>query len=116
MAKHDSSRRKFLKGVGIAGAGAAITDHLWTEAEAKEQQTEPNTMSGEAKVVLNVNGQQRTVQVEPRTTLLNAMRNHASPPSPDRSSFATWERAAPAQCCSTASPFTRVWFCSRRRQ
>lgn len=76
---HDSSRRKFLKGVGIAGAGAAITDHLWTEAEAEEQQAKPNGMSGEGKVVLNVNGVPQTVQVEPRTTLLNAMRNHLDP-------------------------------------
>lgn len=79
MSKHDSSRRKFLKGVGIAGAGAAITDHLWTEAEANEQQTKPNGMSGAGKVVLNVNGEERTVEVEPRTTLLNAMRNHLDP-------------------------------------
>ena len=35
--KHDPGRRRFLKGVGIAGAGAAIADHLWTEAEAKEK-------------------------------------------------------------------------------
>jgi len=80
MTKHDSSRRKFLKGVGIAGAGAAIADQLWTEAEAKpESQAKPNVMSGEGKVVLNVNGEQRTVQVEPRTTLLNALRNHLEP-------------------------------------
>jgi xanthine dehydrogenase YagT iron-sulfur-binding subunit len=80
MAKHDSSRRKFLKGVGIAGAGAAIADQLWTEAEAKpETQAKPNVMSGEGKVVLDVNGEQRTVEVEPRTTLLNALRNHLEP-------------------------------------
>ena len=80
MTKHDSSRRDFLKGVGIAGAGAAIADQLWTEAEAKpESQTKPNAMSGEGKVVLNVNGRERTVQVEPRTTLLNALRNHLEP-------------------------------------
>lgn len=79
MSKHDSSRRRFLKGVGIAGAGAAITDHLWTEAEAEEQQGKPNGMSGAGKVVLNVNGEERTVEVEPRTTLLNAMRNHLDP-------------------------------------
>ena len=79
MAEHDSSRRKFLKGVGIAGAGAAIADHLWTEAEAAEEQATPKVMAGEGTVVLNVNGQQRTVQVEPRTTLLNAMRNHLEP-------------------------------------
>ena len=79
MSKHDSSRRKFLKGVGIAGAGAAITDHLWTEAEAKEQQAKPNGMSLAGKIVLNVNGEERTVEVEPRTTLLNAVRNHLDP-------------------------------------
>ena len=79
MTKHDSSRRKFLKGVGVAGAGAAIADHLWTEADAKEQQTAPSVMSGAGKVVLNVNGEERSVQVEPRTTLLNALRNHLEP-------------------------------------
>lgn len=79
MANHDSSRRKFLKGVGIAGAGAAIADHIWTEAEAEEQQAKAKVMSGEGKIVLNVNGQQRTVQVEPRATLLNALRNHLEP-------------------------------------
>jgi len=79
MSKHDAGRRKFLKGVGIAGAGAAITDHLWTEAEAKEQQAKPNGMFRAGKVVLNVNGEERTVEVEPRTTLLNAMRNHLDP-------------------------------------
>ena len=79
MSKHDSSRRKFLKGVGIAGAGAAITDHLWTEAEAKEQQAKPNGMSVAGKIVLNVNGEERTVESEPRTTLLNAVRNHLDP-------------------------------------
>jgi aerobic-type carbon monoxide dehydrogenase small subunit (CoxS/CutS family) len=79
MAKHDSSRRKFLKGVGVAGAGAAIADHLWTTAEAEESQAKSNVMSGEGMIVLNVNGVQQTVEVEPRTTLLNAMRNHLEP-------------------------------------
>ena len=79
MSKHDSSRRKFLKGVGMAGTGAVIADHLWTETEAKEEQQTTNALSGEVKVVLNVNGKQRPVQVEPRTTLLNALRNHLEP-------------------------------------
>ena len=35
---HDPGRRRFLKGVGIAGAGAAIADQLWVEAEAEEKQ------------------------------------------------------------------------------
>lgn len=76
---HDPGRRRFLKGVGIVGAGAAIADQLWIEAEAKEKQATPNALSGTVKVTLDVNGQHRDVQVEPRTTLLNALRNHLEP-------------------------------------
>ena len=75
----DAGRRKFLKGVGIAGAGAAIADHLWTETAAEEKEATPESLSGTVKVVLSVNGQKRDVQVEPRTTLLNALRNHLEP-------------------------------------
>ena len=85
---HDTSRRNFLKGVGITGAGAVIADHLWVEAEAAEKAAAPETLSGTVKVVLDVNGQQRSAQVEPRTTLLNALRNHLEPavtgPQPGR--------------------------------
>jgi aerobic-type carbon monoxide dehydrogenase small subunit (CoxS/CutS family) len=77
--KHDSSRRKFLKGVGIAGAGAALTDKLWIETEAEEQTVPLKTVSGATKISLDVNGQKRQVEVEPRTTLLNALRNHLEP-------------------------------------
>jgi len=76
---HDPGRRKFLKGVGIVGAGAAITDHLWVEAEAAETSATPESLAGTVKVVLDVNGQKREAQVEPRTTLLNALRNHLEP-------------------------------------
>jgi aerobic-type carbon monoxide dehydrogenase small subunit (CoxS/CutS family) len=76
---HDPGRRKFLTGVGIAGAGAAIADHLWTETEAKEKTSTPESLSGTVKVVLDVNGQKREAQVEPRTTLLNTLRNHLEP-------------------------------------
>ena len=43
---HDPGRRKFLKGVGIAGAGAAIADHLWIEADAEEKQSTPEVGVG----------------------------------------------------------------------
>ena len=76
---YDPSRRKFLKGVGIAGAGAAVVDKLWVDAEAKIEQDGTKTLSGNVNVVLDVNGQKRTVQVEPRTTLLNTLRNHLEP-------------------------------------
>ena len=77
---HDPSRRKFLKGVGIAGAGAAVVDKLWVDAEAKEPRgTDEQPLSGNVKVVLDINGAKRTVQIEPRTTLLNTLRNHVEP-------------------------------------
>jgi aerobic-type carbon monoxide dehydrogenase small subunit (CoxS/CutS family) len=37
-------------------------------------------MTGTTVVVLNVNGKDQKITVEPRTTLLNALRNHAEPP------------------------------------
>ena len=77
--EHNPSRRKFLKGVGIAGAGAAIADQLWAETEAKEAQASTQAVSGATRVTLTVNGQKRAVEVEPRTTLLNALRNHLDP-------------------------------------
>jgi len=77
---HDPSRRKFLKGVGIAGAGAAVVDKLWIDVEAKETQANTSqSMSGSVKVTLDINGTKRTAQVEPRTTLLNTLRNHVDP-------------------------------------
>ncbi len=79
---HDPSRRRFLKGVGIAGATAAVADQLWIDAKAEERETNQaaaKTLTGTVSVVLDVNGQKRTVQVEPRTTLLNALRNHLEP-------------------------------------
>src|SRR5262249_50904796 len=77
----DPSRRKFLKGVGIAGAGAAVVDKFWIEeVEAKKEQGDGSqALSGSVQVMLDVNGEKRKGQVEPRTTLLNALRKHAEP-------------------------------------
>ncbi|HYW73934.1 MAG TPA: (2Fe-2S)-binding protein [Pyrinomonadaceae bacterium] len=80
---HDPSRRKFLKGMGVAGAGAALADQL-IGAEKKivvsEADAAPDTVKGTVNISLDVNGTKRNVTVEPRTTLLNALRNHAEPP------------------------------------
>jgi xanthine dehydrogenase YagT iron-sulfur-binding subunit len=80
---HDPSRRRFLKGVGIAGAGAAVADKLWIDGEpaaSGPQAKGPRPLSGTVPVLLDINGQKKTVQIEPRTTLLNALRNHVEPP------------------------------------
>ena len=77
--EHDPGRRSFLKGVGIVGAGAAIADHLWVEAEAEEKAASTQAVSGTVRIVLDVNGSKRPAEVEPRTTLLNTLRNHLEP-------------------------------------
>lgn len=79
----DPSRRRFLKGVGIVGAGAAIADKLWAKTEAKEAQAAGNgsrAVSGTLDITLDINNQKRSARVEPRTTLLNTLRNNLDAP------------------------------------
>src|SRR5215210_8847414 len=79
----DPSRRRFLKGVGIAGAGAALADHLAQTAEAETRAAEGEAAklptAAALNLTLDVNGRRRPVSVEPRTTLLNTLRNHLEP-------------------------------------
>lgn len=80
------SRRQFLRGVGAVGAGSALATELLAPETAE---AEPGPLSappagitlkkGAQAITLNVNGKDTTMQVEPRTTLLNALRNHAEP-------------------------------------
>jgi xanthine dehydrogenase YagT iron-sulfur-binding subunit len=81
-AEHDPSRRKFLKGVGVAGAGARLADHFINADKKVEPapRSRPPNRFRHVNLVLDVNGGKRNVTVEPRTTLLNALRNHAEPP------------------------------------
>ncbi|MHC4878886.1 MAG: (2Fe-2S)-binding protein [Planctomycetota bacterium] len=64
------NRRDFLKGSGAAVAATAIA------SEAAEAQAQDNKVaSGTVDVTLNVNGKQQTLKLEPRTTLLDALRD-----------------------------------------
>ncbi|MCA9076323.1 MAG: (2Fe-2S)-binding protein [Planctomycetaceae bacterium] len=65
------SRRSFLKGSGAAVAATAIA----TGAEQATADDEQQITSGPEKITLNVNGENRTVTVEPRTSLLEVLRD-----------------------------------------
>jgi xanthine dehydrogenase YagT iron-sulfur-binding subunit len=67
------SRRSFLKGAGGVAAGGGLA----AAAEGQEQQVE--VLSGPLEIELIVNDVRKKVTVEPRTTLLNALRNHLEP-------------------------------------
>ncbi len=78
----DVSRRQFLKGLG---GGIAVTGVLATATETETEAhpaPEPASASavqrlrGKVRVRLNINGQEMTALVEPRTTLLNTLRDH----------------------------------------
>lgn len=74
-----TTRRSFLKGMGVAAGAAAILPGLGgPEARAQEGgESTPDvdfTGSGERQIVLHVNGTPTPVKVEPRTTLLEALR------------------------------------------
>ncbi|MEO6709334.1 MAG: (2Fe-2S)-binding protein [Planctomycetota bacterium] len=70
------SRRSFLKGAG--GVAAASTALGAAQAFASSPQVE--RMTGSTEIELSINGAKRKLKVEPRTSLLNALRNHCEPP------------------------------------
>ncbi|MGA3067703.1 MAG: (2Fe-2S)-binding protein [Tepidisphaeraceae bacterium] len=77
------SRRGFLKSVGVVGVGAVLGDQAILRADdtpATQAAGDGKTVSGAVDIVLNLNGRDRAVNVEPRTTLLNALRNNLDPP------------------------------------
>lgn len=70
----DFNRRSFLKGSGVAVAATAITNAV-QEAAAKPDKDKGETSSGKQQVTLTVNGEKKVVEIEPRVTLLDALRN-----------------------------------------
>ena len=86
IAKPGVSRRTFLRGVGVAAVTADALLARATESRAAEAPTtapySPATstpISGLTKISLNVNDQDRNVTVEPRTTLVSALRDRLDP-------------------------------------
>lgn len=75
MSPSGLSRRGFLKGVG---AGAVATGLVQGTSESKPvnaQGLEPSVGPGSVSITLDINGAKRKLNVEPRVTLLDALRN-----------------------------------------
>jgi xanthine dehydrogenase YagT iron-sulfur-binding subunit len=69
------SRRDFLKSAGVGGLATAVTTGGAAEADA---QTASRVVGpGEVPVTLTVNGKRLDLRIEPRVTLLDAIRNRA---------------------------------------
>ncbi|MHB1745706.1 MAG: (2Fe-2S)-binding protein [Acidobacteriaceae bacterium] len=76
------TRRGFLKGAGVAAAGTALLEgaQVFTREAAAATRGEHDGVKefgpGAVPVALQVNGKEYTLQIEPRTTLADALRVH----------------------------------------
>jgi xanthine dehydrogenase YagT iron-sulfur-binding subunit len=71
------SRREFLKGLGVVGAGSSLLGPPL--ARGAEAAAEGEAAAGTLDITLDLNNAKRTVAVETRTTLLDALRNRVDP-------------------------------------
>ena len=72
------SRRFFLKSFGTSAAVAATARVDAVAAEIEKTNPEKTYGPGAVPISLNVNGKELKLQVEPRVTLLEALRNHSN--------------------------------------
>ncbi len=95
MAEHDPqarashSRRDFLRGSGLAAASAVLTAPAVealdaAKAESEALQDAPKVLSGNVPITLNVNGKDLPTTIEPRSTLLDTLRNRLDVTGPKR--------------------------------
>jgi len=70
------SRRGFLKGIGAGTAAAGLVQGTGLVEEAQAQDNAPKILGpGEHTITLKINGAESKVNVEPRATLLDTLRN-----------------------------------------
>lgn len=74
---HGISRRGFLKGAGLTAAGTALLDGV--QAFGRETAATTNTGveelgPGPVPILLRINGKEQSLEIEPRTTLADALR------------------------------------------
>ena len=77
--KNGISRRSFLKGAGLTAAGTALLDGVQSFGRESDSAVNAGITQfgpGPAAIRLRVNGKEHALQIEPRTTLADALRIH----------------------------------------
>ena len=72
------SRRSFLKSFGTTAAAAATAQVDVVAQDLQKANTEKTYGPEAVPITLNVNGKSLNLRVEPRVTLLEALRNHSN--------------------------------------
>jgi xanthine dehydrogenase YagT iron-sulfur-binding subunit len=102
------SRRDFLRGSSLAAATAVLTGPANVALdEARAAEEGPKVLSGQVKVALKVNGEERSCTVEPRSTLLDTLRNRLDVTGPKR----VCDRAS-CGACTTIVDGAPVYACT----
>ena len=73
------SRRGFLKGAGLTAAGTALLDGVQAFSRESAAIKNPDVKEmgpGPVPVHLKINGKEQSLEIEPRTTLADALRIH----------------------------------------
>src|SRR4051794_26989728 len=79
------SRRDFLRGSGLAAASAVLTAQVTTALdEAQAADNEPAVKLGQGELKPKVNGEEKSCPAEPRSTLLDTLRNRLDVTGPKR--------------------------------
>jgi xanthine dehydrogenase YagT iron-sulfur-binding subunit len=75
----DRSRREFLQTTGTTAAATMMSAYLPTVEEANAQEVKADRLGvkGEVPITLRINGKDHQLRVDPRTTLLDCIRERA---------------------------------------
>src|SRR4051794_25433276 len=72
------TRRAFMKGAGVTAAGAALGESALVALAQDPAQQQSRAVLGPdpVRVTLNINGAEKQLEIEPRTTLADALRTN----------------------------------------
>jgi hypothetical protein len=102
------TRRQFIKQVAGTGVAIAIGPNLVGSGSLDQisSPSNPAGTSGSVKVNLKINGKSHALDLDPRVTLLDALRERLHPTVPRRDAITA--NAAPAPCWSTGDESIRA--------